>query len=117
MKEKAEILESQGDRLEDLVKKAESLLITMDHFYSEMTHIVPNTSLLPPAVLKIMKSISSHKSNHHSTLVSLRNFYEKVFYELENIENKIEIVNKNVENLGLDYDLNNEELQDSLEEM
>ena len=116
LKDKSDILKSQGDRLEDLVKKAESLLITMDHFYSEITHISPNTSLLPSVVLQILKSISSHKSNHHSSLVTLRNFYEKVFDELENIEDKIESVTKNVEN-QLDYDLYNEELHDSLDEM
>ncbi len=117
LKEKAGIIQGQGDRLEDLVKKAESLLITMDHFYSEITQMLPNSSLLPPTVIQIMKTISSHKTNHHASLVDLRGFYEKVFDELENIEDRIEIVNNNVETLSLDYELHNEELQDSLEDM
>mmetsp|Transcript_16705 Transcript_16705/g.16622 ORF Transcript_16705/g.16622 Transcript_16705/m.16622 type:complete len:261 (+) Transcript_16705:586-1368(+) len=96
------------DKLEDAVKKAESLLITLDHSFAEMVAL-NNQGQLRGLTKERIEEISQRKKRHQESLVKLREFYMKHVKEPEENDKQID---ENAEESQEDKD----SLQDSLEE-
>lgn len=117
-KERCDILQRRSEELEDIVKKAESLLITLDHSFNELTSLNMHPHFRPLSKDRL-DEIADRKKKHQECLVKLRNDYEQQNRELEALEGEIDPGDevKLVEDRGEPEEVRGkEDLQDSLEE-
>jgi len=123
-REKCDVLQHRSEELEDIVKKAESLLITLDHSFNELISMSTVHSDMHPHFRPLskekMEEISDRKKKHQECLVKLRSDYEDQNKQLEALEGEIEqpeTANLISEGRGEQQEeREKEDLQDSLEE-
>ena len=70
------------EALEDLVKKAESLLITLDHSLTETISMNLHSNFKGLSKERI-EEITERKKKHHETLLKVRSMYENGVAEEE----------------------------------
>ena len=120
-REKTEVLQKRTEELEDIVKKAESLLITLDHSFNELISLSKvHTDMHPhfkPLSKEKQEEMADRKKKHQDCLVDLRTTYEDQNKVLEELDGEMESLVTTVKRLAEEDQFDREEdLQDSLED-
>lgn len=112
---KERILMERTEKLEDMVKKAESLLITLDHSFAEMIAMNAGTQIRGLSKER-MDDIALRKRKHQESLIRLREFYQNSIEESDNIERSMK-EEENEESYREEFQEEQDSLEDSLDEI
>ena len=108
------MLIERTEKLEDMVKKAESLLITLDHSFAEMIAMNAGNQIQGLSKER-MDDIALRKRKHQESLIRLREFYQHSIEESDNIESEMK-EQDNEDSFREDAQEENDSLEDSLDE-
>ena len=111
---KERVLLERTEKLEDMVKKAESLLITLDHSFAEMIAMNAGNQIRGLSKER-MDDIALRKRKHQESLIRLREFYQNSIEESDNIERSMK-EEENEESYRDDPEEGQDSLEDSLDE-
>lgn len=93
VKERGKILAERNETLEDMVKKAESLLITLDHALNEVNSMSNSNAAHAPQYRGLPRDklleVNQRKAKHQESLSKLREFYEGSLQQQQRIEQEI----------------------------
>mmetsp|Transcript_32056 Transcript_32056/g.55298 ORF Transcript_32056/g.55298 Transcript_32056/m.55298 type:complete len:554 (+) Transcript_32056:487-2148(+) len=116
LKAKHVLLDKRAEQLELMVKKAESLLITLDASYNEVITLNAGSGFRPLRPDK-QTELNSRKKKHQDKLMQVRTRYQDLATQLETLEAQIASKEERLRSLGASDRFDQvDELHDSLEE-
>mmetsp|Transcript_5292 Transcript_5292/g.9715 ORF Transcript_5292/g.9715 Transcript_5292/m.9715 type:complete len:519 (+) Transcript_5292:82-1638(+) len=86
-KKKEDLMQGRVEDLEDLVKKAEILLITLDHTFNE---IVSQKKVSSSIAKETLEMIEERKKLHKESLMHMKSLYQATTEEIAELDRKIE---------------------------
>lgn len=110
-KKKEDLMISRVEDLEDLVKKAEILLITLDHTFQEMfSHKKVSASITKETI----EMIEERKKLHKESLIHMKSLYQSTTEELAELDRKIDALESSRPKSSIE--LSPSRIDDSLED-